>query len=118
MYWIDKLDENGKSARIKKVLETTNLLGEKIESLDVKRKSTLMIAADLGDLYQYADDLRVLIQLLIETPSTQNEKLADIFVSLDVILGEIKNHATHARPGLRNLADHCYNDSSKKREGK
>jgi hypothetical protein len=108
MYWIDKdAKESRRKERVKKILDVTNRVSIRFQSLGVKRKSVIVAAADLGDIYQYADDVLQLIDLVLETPPNELDKLETIFVSLRVILGELKDHAAHARIPLEYLADFC-----------
>jgi hypothetical protein len=107
MYFINEDSEEERSKRVKKIVEMTHQLGSKFEAMGVKRKSTLMASADLADIYRYAGDIRVLIDLLMKTPPSDKDDLQTICVNLRVILGEIKSHTSCARPQLDYLADFC-----------
>lgn len=89
------------------VLGITNGLRSKFESWGVKRKSVLTAAADLGDIYLLADDVRKHIEELLETTTPNWDKLGDICTSLYVILGEIKDHISDSRRPLDYLAEYC-----------
>jgi hypothetical protein len=112
--------EKIRKERVQATIEMSNKLGAKFESLGIKRKSILLVAADLGDLYQYANDVRKHIELLLETSSSDWDRMAEIAVSLKVTLGEIKYHIADARKPLEYVADYCEdqvtktNDSNKR----
>jgi hypothetical protein len=91
-----------------------NQLGAKFESLGIKRKSVLIVSADLSDLYQYADDIRKYIELLLETPSSDLEKILELSVYLKVASGEMKDHIAHSRKPLEYIADFCSDKAVKK----
>jgi hypothetical protein len=113
MYWLnEKIKESERKKRTKQVLDITNRLGIKLQSLGIKKKSVMMAAADLGDIYQYAKDIQQIVDLILELPSSEWDKLETAFVSLRVILGEMKEHSAHARLPLEYMADYCEKHSS------
>jgi hypothetical protein len=112
MYFIDNNNsKEERNNRAQKVAEITHQIASKFESMGIKRKSTLMVSADLADIFQYAEDVRKLIPLFLDTSSSDKDALQTIFVSLKVILGEIKDHTSHARPQLDYVAEYCEKDS-------
>ena len=66
-----------------------------------------MAANDLCELYENAVDVREDIDLLLKTPSSDFNKLQDIFVELDVTLWHMKDHLINSRKALKYLAEYC-----------
>jgi hypothetical protein len=108
MYWIDdEIKAKKREERTREYFDITQKIQTKLESIGVKKKSAIIAISDIGSLYQYADDTKKLIELIIETPSTEWDRLEDIFVSLRIILGEMKDHIKDSRVPLDYLADYC-----------
>jgi len=95
--------------KVRNIIKMNNKLKSKFTSMGIKRKSVMIAAADLSDIYYYIDDIKKDIDSFLETHASDWDKLLEIIVDLEVVLGELRVNIIESRKPLRIIAEFCEN---------